>query len=115
MTRSTPAAVSGIANAAGISSGRFHTCAVLTSGTVECWGYDLWGRLGNGQNGWTLISSTPVAANGIANAVAASAGSDSSCAVLSDGTVKCWGGNLYDQLGNGKNIFSLVPVNVITP
>ena len=35
-------------------------------------------------------------------------------AVLSDGTVKCWGGNLYDQLGNGKNLFSLVPVNVIT-
>jgi alpha-tubulin suppressor-like RCC1 family protein len=112
--RSTPAAVSGIANAVSVSSGTFHTCAALSDGKVECWGYSLYGRLGNGQSGWTLISSTPVAANGIVNAVAASAGSDSSCAVLSDGTVKCWGGNLYDQLGNGKNLFSLVPVNVIT-
>lgn len=113
--RAAPVAVSGIANAVNVSSGTFHTCAALSDGKVKCWGYGLWGRLGNGLSSWTVFSTTPVAVIGIANAVAASAGSDSSCAVLSDGTVKCWGGNFYDQLGNGKNLFSLVPVNVITP
>ncbi len=114
-SRSTPVAVSGIANAVNVSSGTFHTCAALRDGTVKCWGYSLLGRLGNGQSSETVLGTTPVAVNRIANAVAASAGSDSSCAVLSDGTVKCWGGNLYDQLGNGKNLFSLVPVNVTIP
>ncbi len=43
-------------------------------------------------------------------ATALSVGYDHSCAVLSDGEVKCWGGNDWDQLGNGKTTSSSLPV-----
>ena len=40
-------------------------------------------------------------------------GSGQACAVLADGTVRCWGNNEYGQLGNGSEAGSLVPVTVL--
>ena len=42
--------------AVAISSGGYHTCAILDDGTVSCWGYGFAGRLGNGA---TSTKSTP--------------------------------------------------------
>jgi hypothetical protein len=98
---STPVQVSGITNATGVTAGTDHACAVLASGTVQCWGQNGAGELGNGS---TTNSLTPVTVLGITNALAASAGAFHTCALLSDGTVKCWGQNDVGQIGNGTTV-----------
>ena len=105
----SPVQVSGISTATAISSGYEFTCAVLSNETVECWGYNNDGQLGNGT---TSSSSTPVQVSGITNAVNVTAGWQQACALLSDGTVKCWGYNASGQLGNGSYTSSSTPVTV---
>jgi Regulator of chromosome condensation (RCC1) repeat len=82
--------------------GADHTCALLANGTVECWGYNDEGQLGNGT---VTASNVPVAVNGLSGQVTAMAvGGAFSCALLSGGTVECWGGNYDGELGNSTNL-----------
>ena len=68
------------------------------------------GQLGNGT---TIDSSTPVFVTGINNAVSLSFNGLSACAVLADGTAKCWGQNTVgDFLENGGVAFSSSPVTI---
>ena len=50
--------------------------------------------------------------SGISTATAITAGFGHTCAVLADGTVRCWGGNLHGNLGDGTQITRLTPVAV---
>jgi alpha-tubulin suppressor-like RCC1 family protein len=50
--------VSSLTNATAISAGQAETCALLSTGTVECWGYNIAGQLGIG----TITNSTVPAA-----------------------------------------------------
>jgi alpha-tubulin suppressor-like RCC1 family protein len=86
-------------SAKAISAGSKTTCALLFDGTIRCWGYNDCGQLGNGTTGGN--SSVPVSVVGISTAVAVSVGWDHACAVLADGTIRCWGSNMWGQLGNG--------------
>jgi alpha-tubulin suppressor-like RCC1 family protein len=102
--------VTGISTAVAIAAGGNHSCAVLASGAVKCWGDDAAGQLGNGAAG---ASTTPVDVTGISTAVGIVTGFDHSCALLADGTVRCWGRGLEGQLGDGSQTNSATPVSAI--
>jgi alpha-tubulin suppressor-like RCC1 family protein len=86
-------------SAKAISAGSNSTCALLFDGTIRCWGYNDCGQLGNGTTGGK--SSVPVEVLGISTAIAVSVGWDHACAVLENGAIRCWGSNMWGQLGNG--------------
>lgn len=97
-----------------VSAGGAHTCAVLADGSVWCWGSDDAGRLGDGIVEEPLLDPVPSRVVGIDDAVAISAGSAHSCAVLVDGSVWCWGFGMGGQLGNGRAVFDApAPVRVV--
>jgi len=92
-----------------VAAGAYRACAVLDSGTIQCWGDNSHGGLGDGT---TVDSGTPVSVSNIANATGVAVGGYHTCALLSDRTVECWGANYYGQLGNGTTQDSALPVRV---
>src|SRR5438046_2622441 len=81
----------------------------LPDGTVQCWGRNNFGQLGNGDGSLTS-SSVPVAVRGLTTATRVVTGDAHTCALLGDGTVQCWGGGDYGQRGDGTlNNISTVP------
>jgi len=107
--RILPTFVTGLTGVTQISAGYGHTCAVLNTGRINCWGDNAFGQLGRGSK---LESSYPVEVSGITTAVSVSAGYIHSCAVLSDGTARCWGSNRSGQLGDGTTSTRTSPVAV---
>jgi alpha-tubulin suppressor-like RCC1 family protein len=112
-SKSTPVDVSGLSSGVvAISAGNYHTCALLNTGAVKCWGRDSYGQLGDG--GTNTNQSTPVEVSGLSLGVAAiSAGGSHTCALLDTGAVKCWGTDSYGQLGDGVDLVEQsTPVDV---
>lgn len=73
-----------------ISAGTYHTCGLLSTGQIECWGDDSEGQLGDGLYGNNVYSTTPVlAASGRAYA-AVIAGDMHTCGLTHAGTLECW-------------------------
>ena len=71
-----------------ISTGGYHSCAVMNDGRAACWGVNLYGQIGNGD---TDTQYTPVTVTDLTtNVIAVSAGAYHSCAVKSDGSAVCW-------------------------
>jgi len=95
--------------AAAIVAGDYHTCALLDDGTVRCWGYGGDGRLGYGNT--NNVGDKPTATPALAGPVnlgagrtakAITAGGGHTCALLDDGSVRCWGYGGTGQLGYGN-------------
>jgi alpha-tubulin suppressor-like RCC1 family protein len=99
-------------NATAVSSGAYHTCALLPAsvgGDVACWGDNHEGQIGNGQMGAAPVSS-PASVSGLTDAIAIAAGRAHSCAIQTDGSVVCWGNDADGELGDGMTMDSDVPV-----
>jgi alpha-tubulin suppressor-like RCC1 family protein len=96
-----------------VSAGAAHTCAILATGAVRCWGENDDGELGALPEQAIIgdtINETPNALPGnqvtfgtlpsgrARRAVQVSAGDAHTCALLNDGNVRCWGASADNQL-----------------
>ena len=110
--KSTPTLTSSLGTgrtAVALSSGDYHTCAILDNGAVSCWGRGNYGQLGNGG---TSDKTTPTLTSSLGTgrtAVALSSGGHHTCAILDNGAVSCWGRGSYGQLGNGGTSTKTIP------
>ena len=86
-----------------IVAGDFHSCAILDDGSVHCWGFGANGRLGYAATANVL---SPAAAQAVdlgpgRTATAITAGASHTCAILDNGSVRCWGNGVSGRLGYG--------------
>jgi hypothetical protein len=89
-----PSKVAGIEGAAQIAIGESHFCALTKDGQVKCWGSNNNGQLGTGDVSFSRLppaTMVPTLVAGISGAVGVTGGWAHTSAVLSDGTVICWG------------------------
>lgn len=86
-----------------IAVGYHHTCAVLDDRSLKCWGSSFAGQLGYGVGSSAYPPEHGIDLGKGRTALSVSAGYDHTCAVLDDGSLKCWGGNKYGQLGYGDD------------
>ena len=104
-----PAVALGTGRTATAATGGYsHTCALLDDNTVKCWGFNAAGQLGYGDTanrgrvpGQMGDNLPGVALGSGRTAAAVAAGAGHTCALLDNGTVKCWGDNGVGQLGYG--------------
>lgn len=91
-----------------MTSGYYHTCAILNDGNVKCWGANDSGQLGLGDTNHRgdqpneMGDNLPNVDLGTGKvAIALAAGWTHTCALLAGGTIKCWGGSASGQTGHG--------------
>ena len=91
-------------------AGGYRSCALTDGGGVKCWGYNIYGQLGDGTitNRWAPGKMINLAGN----VSSTGAGEFHTCAVLTTGAVQCWGHNNYGQLGDGTTVDRTLPVQV---
>lgn len=102
----TPATVGDVplgGTAIGVSAGGEHTCALMSTGAVRCFGLGTWGRLGYASTNSVGDNETPASVGDVplgGTATAVSAGWQLTCALMSSGSIRCWG---RQYLGYGNN------------
>lgn len=102
----------GLLDVVHIAAGGDHSCGLVGSGEVYCWGSDQSGQLGDG-NATTDGGFSPVLVSGLpAPVIQIASGSSFSCALTQAGSVHCWGSNVVGQLGDGSNLARSAPVQV---
>lgn len=103
----TPTLVPGLVGVKALTQGAGHACALMTTGTLACWGSNMGGALGLGPDSTYEIA--PVLVPGLADLVEVAASGSSTCARHRDGQISCWGSTVP---GDGSSTSSPVPVIV---
>jgi alpha-tubulin suppressor-like RCC1 family protein len=103
--------VTGITNAVALSTGGAYSCALLADKTIKCWGNNSVGQLGDGSA--NANQSTPVAVQGLTDAVSVSGSVLHTCALRTGGALSCWVNNSQGQLGDGTTTNKKVPTPVL--
>lgn len=95
-----------IPTAKAIAAGAFHSCAVLETGSVACWGQNDAGQLGvmRDPTAGTVVPGKLVDLGRGRSARSVAAGASHTCALLDDFSVKCWGYNAHGELGIGDSL-----------
>jgi hypothetical protein len=96
-----------------VAIGQTHACAILSGGSVKCWGANGYGQLGNGL---TTPASSPQRVNldAVGEPIVNLALSETAtCALTASRRVFCWGNNAKGQLGDGSLDGSLLPKLVL--
>jgi hypothetical protein len=97
----TPTATASLGSTASeVAAGGAHTCALLTTASITCFGNNNMGQLGQALT--TASSSTPTLVTLSATATHVTAGSQFTCALLTTAAVHCFGDNASGQLGSGS-------------
>src|SRR5262249_26812174 len=136
--RTTPTVVAGVTNAISLSTNFYYSCGVASDGLIRCWsGWtpsssppaivnglanaaqiatadfngDEYALLVGGGVASFDTSFVPVTVSGLPSAIFVTGGTNHACAVLSDGTARCWGQNASGQLGTGTTDNSVTPVS----
>ena len=116
--RNTPSQVTGLTSGvASVDIGGWdntnysHACAVLTSGSLRCWGKNGSSQVGDGT---TTDRMSPVQVSGLTSGVTAVALTAYSSCALASGGVKCWGWGGNGQMGDGLVQSYSVPTTVIS-
>ena len=103
-------------------AGKYHTCALSTTGAAYCWGRDDYGQLGDGvRMGFNTGNPTPQPVAAGLSFRSLSLGELYTCGVVADinsptgpsaqaGTIYCWGDNVFGQIGNGQASGGNAPV-----
>jgi alpha-tubulin suppressor-like RCC1 family protein len=89
-----------LSEVAAIAAGDNHALALLDGGTVEAWGEDKFGDLGDGD---VTNTSTPGSVSGLSEVKAVAAGGFHSLALLDNGSIVSWGGDENGVLGNDQS------------
>ncbi len=89
----------GVTGVTQVVTGDRHGCVLTKAQTVQCWGMNDAGQLGTKAD--VQQHKKPVAVAGLAKVVRLAAGEASTCALLADGSVRCWGSNGEGELGLG--------------
>jgi len=100
-----------------IGAGVAHTCAVLSNGSVRCWGYDdlallFIDSLDDGPAAPGTFSATPTPVPGLDNAIEVDGGDAHTCVKTSAATIACWGYNGFGALGTGDIVDRTEPIEV---
>lgn len=93
---SIPIGVALLPNAKTLAVGADFVCALLADGHVSCWGGNTFGQLGVDAE-MMKRSPKPLAIADISNAVALRASDFGVCALLSGGSLQCWGRRLVSN------------------
>ncbi|MFM2106413.1 MAG: hypothetical protein RL338_1445 [Chloroflexota bacterium] len=110
----TPASVTGVTTGvSGLIRGQNTTCAVMTAGGLNCWGYNSANQVGDSTTQDRTSPTANATYAGLTSPSALAIGHSFSCAVASGG-LRCWGGGASGELGDGLKTNSFnTPVRVV--